>query len=158
MRRNNWIMLDNQILGHSVRRHLIALAVALWLFILIYALIKNPSTDDSSQKMSLMKGDMAIVLDNGGAVVYRKENAKFGGALLSVLIRADSWSQQIRENDIKTLVGLGWQQGLLSPASFCKQGMLAEINESVGNYKNMPTVLISMKYNATTIKTCKAYR
>lgn len=148
-------MLNNHIWGRSAKHYLIALAVVLWLFVFIYALIKNPSTTDSSKKMSMMKVDMAMVLENGGAVVYRNENAKFGGALLSVMIRADSWSQQLRDKDIKTLVDLGWQQVLLSPASFCKQGVLAEIQENVGDYKSRPTNLISMRYNATTIKTCK---
>lgn len=148
-------MLGNQIWDRPAKYYVVALAVVLWLSILIYALIKNPSTIDASERMSMMKGDMATMLGNGGAVVYRNENAKFGGALLSVLIRTDSWSQQLRDRDVKTLVDLGWQQVPTSPASFCKQGVLAEIQESVGDYKNTPTVLISMRYNATTVKTCK---
>lgn len=103
----------------------------------------------------MMKADMATMLGNGGAVIYRNENAKFGGALLSVLIRTDSWSRQLRGQDIKTLVDLGWQQTPTTPTSFCKQGVMAGIQEDVGDYKNTPTVLISMRYNATTVKTCK---
>ncbi|MFM0358990.1 hypothetical protein PQR12_36345 [Paraburkholderia nemoris] len=148
-------MPDNQIWGRPAKHYVVALAVVLWLFILIYAVIKNPSTTDASVRMSMMKADMATMLGNGGAVVYRNENAKFGGALLSLLIRTDSWSQQLRDRDIKTLVDLGWQQMPTSPASFCKKGVLAEIQENVGDYKNTSTVLISMRYNATTSKICK---
>lgn len=148
-------MLNNRIWNRPVKHYVVALAVMLWLFILIYALIKNPSTTDASERMSMMKNDMASMLENGGAVVYRNENAKFGGALLSVLIRMDSWSPQLREQDVKTLIDLGWQQVPTSPASFCKRGVLAQIQENVGDYKNTPTVLISMRYNATTVKACK---
>ncbi|CAM2342036.1 hypothetical protein QZM46_29405 [Burkholderia vietnamiensis] len=142
-------------MNRPVKHYVIALAVVLWLFMLVYALVKNPSATDASEKIDMMNGDMAMMLVNGGNVVYRNENAKFGGALLSVLIRTDSWSNQLRERDIKTLVDLGWQQISTGPASFCKRGVIAEIQENVGNYKNVSTVLISMKYNATTIKACK---
>lgn len=148
-------MLVDKKMNRPVKHYVIALAVVLWLFMLVYALVKNPSATDASEKIDMMNGDMAMILVNGGNVVYRNENAKFGGALLSVLIRTDSWSNQLRERDIKTLVDLGWQQISTSPASFCKRGVIAEIQENVGNYKNVSTVLISMKYNATTIKACK---
>lgn len=101
-----------------------------------------------------MKADMATILANGGAIVYRHENAKFGGALLFVLIRKDSWSYELRDQNIATLIGLGWKMLPSTSASFCKKGTLADIQQSAGDYKNMSTVLISMKYNASTIKTC----
>ncbi|WP_157640595.1 hypothetical protein [Burkholderia ubonensis] len=145
----------NRKFNRPIKRYAIALAVMLWLFMLVYALVKNPSTTDASEKINMMNGDMSIMLANGGNVVYRNENAKFGGALLSVLIRTDSWSNQLKEQDVKTLVELGWQKISMSPVSFCKRGVIAEIQENVGNYKNVSTVLISMKYNATTIRACK---
>ncbi|MGZ2747203.1 hypothetical protein [Burkholderia stagnalis] len=148
-------MSDNKNSNRSVKRYAIALAVMLWVFMLVYALVKNPSTTDAGEKINMVKGDMAMMLANGGNVVYRNENAKFGGALLSVLVRADSWSHQLKEQDIKTLVDLGWRRVSTNPGSFCKQGMVAEIQEDVGNYKNVPTVLISIKYNATTIRACQ---
>jgi hypothetical protein len=148
-------MQGNRISGHPTRRYVVALVVVIWLFVLVYALIKNPSTTNAAQEMSVMKSDMGAMLANGGVVVYRNENAKFGGALLSVLVRTDSWSAQLRDRDIKTLIDLGWQQLPVSPSVLCKNGMLADIQEDVGNYKNISTVMISMKYNATTIKSCK---
>ncbi|WP_431825928.1 hypothetical protein [Burkholderia sp. F1] len=128
--------------------------MVVWLFMLVYGLVKNPSTDNAGEKLSMMKYDMAAILENGRSVVYRNENAKFGGALLSVLVRTDSWSHQIQGRDIKILVNLGWKQVSANPDSFCKQGMFAELKEDAGNYRNAPTVLISMRYNATIIKAC----
>ncbi|CAN7524470.1 hypothetical protein LJR230_003576 [Trinickia sp. LjRoot230] len=148
-------MRKSRIFGTSAWRYVVALAVVLWLFIFIYALTKNPTTTDASERLHIMKADMATMLSNGGGFVYRNESAKPGGALLSVLIRTDSWSQQLRDRDIRTLGDLGWQQVPANPSSFCKQGVLAEIQENVGDYNNTPTVLISMRYNATTIKACK---
>lgn len=105
--------------------------------------------------MGVMKSDMGALLANGGVVVYRNESAKFGGALLSVLIRTDSWSPQLRDRDIETLIDLGWQQHQSNRFSLCKNGMLMDIQENVGDYKNMSTVLISMRYNPTTVRVCK---
>jgi hypothetical protein len=148
-------MFDNRIWGRPARQYLIALGVVLWLFALIYALAKNPSAADTGEKMTIMQSSMARLLLNEGSVVYRNENAKFGSALLSVLVRADSWSQELRDRNTKTLIDLGWQQVSTSADSFCNQSVLAEIRENVGDYKSIPTARISMRYNATTIKTCK---
>ncbi|WP_175946824.1 hypothetical protein [Burkholderia pyrrocinia] len=148
-------MSDNQNLSRPIKHYVIALAVVLWVFMIFYALVKNPSNTDAGEKISMMKADMATMLANGGRVVYRNENAKFGGALLSVLVRTDSWSRQLKDRGIKTLIDLDWRRVSDNSDSFCKQGVLAEIQENVGNYKNISTVLISMRYNATTINECK---
>lgn len=148
-------MKKNRIFGSCARQYVVALVVVLWLFVLVYALIKNPSANNSIKEMGVMKSDMGALLANGGVVVYRNESAKFGGALLSVLIRTDSWSPQLRDRDIETLIDLGWQQHQSNRFSLCKNGMLMDIQENVGDYKNMSTVLISMRYNPTTVRVCK---
>lgn len=148
-------MQKNRVFGSFARRYVVALGVALWLLVVVYALIKNPSTSNSTKEMGVMRADMEALLSNGGVVVYRNENAKFGGALLSVLIRTDSWSPQLRDRDIETLINIGWQQRQLNHFSLCKNGILLEIQEDVGDYRNVSTVLISMRYNPTTVSACK---
>lgn len=148
-------MQKNTIFGFFDKRYVVALIVVLWLFFVVYALMKNPSINNSTKEMGVMKADMEALLANGGVVVYRNENAKFGGALLSVLIRTDSWSPQLRDRDIGTLINIGWQPRQSSHLSLCKNGILMEIQEDVGDYKNVSTVLISMRYNPTTVSACK---
>lgn len=148
---NNWIMLDKKIFKH----YAIVLGAVLWLFVVIFAMVKNSSTADASVKMTMMKADMSLILANGGNVIYRNENAKFGGALLSIMIRKEAWTEQLRDMYIETLVGLGWRQIQTGPATFCKGGMIAEIHPSVEDYKGVPVVLIGMRYDAETVNSCK---
>ncbi|AJC20517.1 hypothetical protein [Pandoraea pulmonicola] len=144
-------MLNKKLFKH----YAIALGVVLWLFVVIFAMVKNPSTTDASAKMTMMKADMARMLANGGDVIYRNESAKFGGALLSIMIRKAAWTERLRDMYIETLVGLGWRQTQTGPATFCKGGVIAEIHPSVEDYKGVPVVLIGMMYDATTINSCK---
>lgn len=148
-------MLSQQILGYPIKYYVAILTIALWLCILTYTLIRNPSTTDANHRMVMMKADMTEILANGGAIVHRHENAKFGTALLFALIRKDSWSYELREQNIATLVDMGWKLLPATSASFCKHGVLAEIQQNAGDYENIPTVLISMKYNAATLKACR---
>lgn len=147
-------MLKKNIAGRSVKYYLAIVIVPIWFSILLYALVKNPSATDAIHRLAAMKADMAATLANGGAIIYRHENAKYGGALLFVLIRKDSWSEQARYGSIETLANLGWKLRKISSTSFCKQGALARIQENAGDYKDAPTILISMEYNSATIKTC----
>ncbi|WP_141118788.1 hypothetical protein [Pandoraea sp. PE-S2R-1] len=148
-------MLNNRFLGHPAKNYVMTLGVLLWLLVVIFAMVKNPSVTDANAKMSLMKVDMTAMLANGGDVIYRDENAKFGGALLMLMVRKAGWTEQRRDAYAKTLVNIGWHQIQTGPVKFCKAGMIAEIHPSVADYKGVPVVLIGMRYDATTIKSCK---
>jgi len=139
----------------SLKPYAIGGAIALWLIFISYALIKNPSSGDATGKLIIMKSDLSKLIENGGTVLYRNENAKFGGALLSILINKDTWTQQLKYKDMHTLVALGWQPIVNDAGSFCKEKMLAKIQEDVGDYKGQNTVYISMSYSATTAKICR---
>ncbi|QBC30123.1 hypothetical protein DRB87_00420 [Pandoraea sp. XY-2] len=59
-------MLSQQILGYPIKYYVAILTIALWLCILTYTLIRNPSTTDANHRMVMMKADMTEILANGG--------------------------------------------------------------------------------------------
>lgn len=148
-------MKNRKLFNRPAKHYAIAFGVMLWLVVVIFAMVRNPSATDAGAKMTMMKADMRQMLANGGDVIHRSENAKFGGALLSILIRKEGWTEQLRKIYLKTLEDHGWRQIQAGVTSFCKEGVLVEIHQSIEDYKGVPVVLIGMRYNATTINTCK---
>ena|ERR1700754_933163 len=148
-------MTDKFPVKRSLKTYAIGGAIALWLICISYALVKNPSAGDATGKLIIMKSDLSKLIENGGTVLYRNESAKFGGALLSILINKDTWTQQLRYKDMHTLVALGWQPMMNDAGSFCKEKMLTKIQEDVNDYKGQNTVYISMSYSTITAKICR---
>ena len=121
----------------------------------IYALERNPSAHDSKRKLETMKQDINTMPQSGAVIAGRNENAKFGGALLIVRIRKESWTEEVEAKSIATLLGLGWEPIAKTAKSFCKQAMRLDIEKNPGGDADLPVVVVAMSYNATTIKTCR---
>jgi len=122
---------------------------------MIYAIRTNPSAGDSMERLVMMKSDLSGMLSLGGKVVNRYEIAKFGGALLSVEISDEGWSQLLLAEYQGYLVGHGWRPNYSSPLTYCKRGALATFSPQAGMRNKIGINYISMKYNPTSQKTCE---
>ncbi|WP_242560573.1 MULTISPECIES: hypothetical protein [Pandoraea] len=137
------------------KRCLVTMALVFWVLIFFYALIKNPSLHESNVRISIMRSDTSTALEDDRIISYKYENSKYGSALLYVRIFKKDWTPQVRQASIDNFINLGWKPRKPSLNSFCKNGMLMDIQENPGSEGEIPIILISMTYNASTIKICR---
>lgn len=134
---------------------IMALAFPVWFLLIIHAIRTNPSAGESKEQLVMMKSDLSGMLSLGGEVVNRYENAKFGGALLSVEISDEGWSQLLLANYQTYLVGQGWQPNQSSSLTYCKHGALATFLPQAGMRNKIGINYISMVYDPVSKKTCE---
>lgn len=142
-----------------------SIALGMWVVICFISLLffglKNPTHQESSERLGEMMRDMKVALTSGGIVDSQYSNAKYGGAVLYVNIDANSWSPELANSYRRSLSGLGWRDlaSDVANVSLCKNGMLAKIglNSGVDNShgRSVNVYYVSMEYNGNTIKSCK---
>ncbi|WP_148654637.1 hypothetical protein [Paraburkholderia caribensis] len=123
-------------------------------FAIFFAARSNPT--DAGKKLLFMSSDVDAVLRNGGHVVSRTQNSKYGSALIFVTIDADSWSSGLADSYTDTLRSLGWKKGSDEDRTFlCKNGARADVYRDAEYNEGKPAYGLSMSYNARTIQQCK---
>jgi hypothetical protein len=121
----------------------------------------NPSKKESNFHLDMMNLDMSVALATGGAVDSRYENAKYGGALLYVNLRANSWSPGLADKYRLALLSRGWRQRAPEKGSLslCKNGTIATIHLLSGvdssRGRSREVYGFSMEYGGDTIKLCQ---
>lgn len=124
--------------------------------IAIYAIHKNPSLTESEEKLADMQLIIGKLLANGGQVIYQNDVAKFGGALSSRMIDANSLSDDQRKKDKEVLLSLGWRQVDHSSDQFCRNDVLLKFGGTIeGYYEEKPVVSILASFSARTKEICK---
>jgi hypothetical protein len=126
------------------------------LLVAFYAIHKNPSYAESKEKLNDMQLIMGELLSNGGQIVHRSDLAKFGGALSSRMIDAQSFTGDQRKKDKELLLSSGWRQVNNSNDQFCRDDVLLEFNGIVsGYYQGRPVISILASFSARTKAICK---
>lgn len=136
------------------KAHLIAGWVLICLFLLLNALVSNPSSSKAATRLALMQEDMAILLGQGGKVVNETSNAKYGGAFLTRYLSDEGWSDSLLSRYQATLVSRGWSQLGRRPLKYCKDGILATLEPNHGVIDGVGINYVGMTYNAMTIQEC----
>jgi hypothetical protein len=114
----------------------------------------NPT--DTATKLLFMSSDIDAVLRNGGHVVARTQNSKYGSALVFVTIDAESWSSELADRYTDTLWSLGWEKKSGEDQTFlCKNGVRADVYRDAEYNEGKPAYGLGMSYNARTIQQCK---
>ncbi len=123
-------------------------------FAIFFAAKNNPT--DTVKKILFMSSDVDAVLRNGGHVVSRTQNSKYGSAFIFVTIDANSWSFGLADKYTDTLRALGWEKRSGEDRTFlCKDGVRADVYRDVEYNERKPAYGFGMSYNARTIQQCK---
>lgn len=122
----------------------------------IYALIVNPSSNESKERLKQMQSDLRALLPNETSVLYRQDFAKNGGALLLRGLSAAAWTPEFKSKYFDTLAGLGWRR--VDPDGFyCKNGMSISTYDHVTSYngQSVQVIDITMDYSALSKRRCE---
>lgn len=135
------------------RRYLFAVVilVPIWAYFLYFAITENPI--DSQEKMVRMRADIENLLAVGGRVIEREENAKYGGAYISLVMSDIGWSAELMEKYEAALLRGGWVKRTDLNA-YCFNGMKIEIKRHAGMRDQSTVNYIAAMYNAQTLKEC----
>jgi len=120
-----------------------------------YAIIKNPSFNESRQRFNMMKRDMREIAKNGGSIATRKEVNKYGVADLSVSFIAGTLTEDVRKRNAATLSALGWTPLGRNEEAYCKKGVIYSTFLSDATFQGWNVVIMNFRYTAQTIEDCK---
>lgn len=121
----------------------------------MYALIVNPSSNESKERLKQMQSDLHVLLPNETGVLYGRDFAKNGGALLLRGLSAAAWTPEFKSKYFDTLVGLGWRR--VNPEGFyCKNGMSVSTYDHITSYhgQSVEVIDITMDYSALSKRRC----
>ena len=108
------------------------LAFIVWASVLFKNITQNPSLDESQRKLSMMKADMAILAEKGIKVLYSPGVAKYGGATFFGYFYDEGRHSEFLKKYEEILLLRNWKKPAGSTNIFCKDGVLAEIEEDSG--------------------------
>ncbi|WP_213234114.1 hypothetical protein [Caballeronia sp. NK8] len=138
----------------NINKRLGIVFAVIGVFALLFSFKKNPT--DTGKQLQFMGHDMEIVLKNGGRIVDRDQNSKYGSAFIFVTIDAKSWSPSLADSYTITLRSLGWKEKRYENQDLiCKDGVVAKIDRNMGFNEGKGAYGVSMSYNALTIQQCK---
>jgi hypothetical protein len=130
----------------------LVLLLPVWAYGLYFVITSNPT--DSEEKLSLMKSDITQLLEIGGTVIERSENAKYGGAYISLLMSEVGWSEELMERYAAVLTRNGWVRRN-DLRGYCFSGMKLVMTRHSGMKDGIGVNYIGMTYNAQTIRDCR---
>lgn len=152
------MLILNKQLWSRYKPYAIIFLICVWLFMFISILIRNPSSQETQEKMVMMKIDMNALMSLGGKIAATKENSKYGSALIYITLYNEGWSRNLVHSYEEKLIEQGWKKIQRSTLSFCKADVLAEIRPNSGTMNNQGTNSVSMTFDASTIETCSSIR
>ena len=134
--------------------HLIATMAILWVAVLLFAFTSNPSSADTGKKLHMMVGDMRQLMTLGGKVLVETQRAKYGSAIVYRVLSDEGWSNDLVRKYSAALLRNNWKPLPGSALSYCKEGVLAEIEPNSGTHDNKGTNMVSMVYDASSLRKC----
>ncbi len=152
------MLILNKQLWSRYKPYAIIFLIFVWLFMFISILIKNPGSQETQEKMAMMKVDMSALMSLGGKIAATKENSKYGSALIYLTLYDEGWSRNLVHKYEEKLIERGWEKTQRPTLSFCKVDVLAEIRPNSGTMNNQGTNSVSMTFDVSTIETCSSQR
>ncbi len=120
----------------------------------IYAIATNPGVADAQLHFTVMRADMAALLQHGGRVASQSEGAKYGSAFVVRTLWDEGWSRALMQDYEAELASRGWRMRNGFELEYCKSGMLARIVPHSGVMNSQGTNALVIEYNAATVRNC----
>lgn len=100
-----------------------------------------------------MRVDIARMLEAGGTVIERTENAKYGSAHVLLVMSDVGWSEMLTDRYEAVLLANGWTKRK-DLSGYCLNGMRLAIKRHDGMRDGASVNFIGATYNAQTIRDC----
>ena len=121
--------------------------------LVVYNIQQNPT--DSAQKMIAMEKTASTLLSLGGNVVEKKQNAKYGSAVITILFDSKDWSPELVKKYENSLINDGWK--LQGSGVFCRDSVELKIAPHSSEKNGQIFNFFGISYDAITIKDCERH-
>lgn len=135
----------------KIRTSLAVILFFLMIGLIAYNIQRNPT--DGAQKLIAMEKTAATLLSLGGNVVEKKQNSKYGGAVITILFDNKDWSPELVKKYEDSLINNGWS--LRESGTFCRDSAELKIISHSSEKNGRVFNFVGISYDAITIKNCE---